>query len=128
MTQSKRFTIIGWIMSALVIAFLLFDGVIKLIPLDIVLTTSRELGIPERFAFMLGALTLGSTILYAIPKTAVLGAILLTGYIGGAIYVHVLKGSPLFSHTFFGIYLSLLIWGGLWFRDPRVRALIPFVK
>ena len=128
MTQSKRFTIIGWIMSGLVIAFLLFDGVIKLIPLDIVLTTSRELGIPERFAFMLGALTLGSTILYAIPKTAVLGAILLTGYIGGAIYVHVLKGSPLFSHTFFGIYLSLLIWGGLWFRDPRVRALIPFVK
>lgn len=115
-------------MSALVIAFLLFDGVIKLIPLDIVLTTSRELGIPERFAFMLGALTLGSTILYAVPKTAVLGAILLTGYIGGAIYVHVLKGSPLFSHTFFGIYLSLLIWGGLWFRDPRVRALIPFVK
>jgi hypothetical protein len=127
-TQSKRFTIIGWIMSGLVIAFLLFDGVIKLIPLDIVLTTSRELGIPERFAFMLGALTLGSTILYAIPRTAVLGAILLTGYIGGAIYVHVLKGSPLFSHTFFGIYLSLLIWGGLWFRDPRVRALIPFVK
>lgn len=126
--QSKRFTIIGWIMSGLVIAFLLFDGIIKLIPLDVVITTSQQLGIPVRLIFLLGVLTTGCAVLYAIPKTAVLGAILLTGYIGGAIYAHVLANSPLFSHTFFGIYLSLLIWGGLWFRDPRVRALIPLVK
>lgn len=126
--QSKRFTVIGWIMSGLVIAFLLFDGIIKLIPLDVVITTSQQLGIPMRLILLLGMLTAGCTILYAIPSTAVLGAILLTGYIGGAIYAHALAQSPLFSHTFFGIYLSLLIWGGLWFRDPRVRALIPFVK
>jgi len=126
--QSRGATITGWIMSGLVILFMLFDGIIKLIPLDVVITTSRQLGIPEPFAFMLGVLTLTCTVLYAIPQTAVLGAILFTGYIGGAIYVHVLAGSPYFSHTFFGIYLSLLIWGGLWLRDPRVRALIPFVK
>jgi hypothetical protein len=126
--QSKRFTIIGWIMSGIVIAFLLLDGVIKLIPLEVVITTSKELGVPVRLILLLGLLTTGCTILYAIPKTAVLGAILLTGYIGGAIYAHVLAQSPLFSHTFFGIYLSLLIWGGLWFRDPRVRTLIPLVK
>ncbi len=128
MTQSKSFTIIGWIMSGIVIAFMIPDGIIKLIPLDIVIKTSQELGIPVRFAFLLGALTLTCVILYAIPQTALLGAILFTGYIGGAIYVHLAAGSPYFTHTFFGIYLALLIWGGLWFRDPRVRALIPFVK
>jgi len=126
--QSRRYTIIGWIMSGLVIAFLLLDGIIKLIPLDVVITTSQQLGVPVRVIFLLGVLTVGCTLLYAIPATAVFGAILLTGYIGGAMYAHVLAQSPLFTHTFFGLYLSLLIWGGLWFRDPRVRALLPFVK
>lgn len=126
--QSSGCTVAGWIMSGLVIAFLLFDGIIKLIPLDVVVTTSQELGIPARVIFLLGVLTVACTALYAIPATAVLGAILLTGYIGGAIYADVLAQSPLFSHTFFGIYLSLLVWGGLWFRDARVRTLLPFVK
>jgi len=115
-------------MSGIVIAFMIPDGIIKLIPLDVVITTSQQLGIPVRFAFLLGVLTLTCVILYAIPKTAVLGAILFTGYIGGAIYVHLVAGSPYFSHTFFGIYLALLIWSGLWFREPRVRALIPLIK
>ena len=64
--------------------------------------------------------------LYAIPQTAVLGAILLTGYMGGAIATHLRIDSPLFSHTLFGVYLGLLIWGGLYLREPRLRALIPF--
>jgi len=64
-------------------------------------------------------------VLYAIPRTSVLGAILLTGYLVGAIYVHVRADSPLFSHTLFGVYLALFMWGGLWLRDPFVRALIP---
>jgi hypothetical protein len=116
----------GRIISGIVILFLVFDGGIKLIPLDIVLETSRELSIPENLARTLGVLTLLGTALYAFPRTSVLGAIVLTGYIGGAIYVHVRAGSPLFSHTLFGVYLSLLIWGGLYLRDPLLRALIPF--
>jgi DoxX-like family len=115
----------GRILSALVVAFLLFDGAIKLVPLDIVITTSEELGIPVNLARTLGVLTLLCTILYAWPRTSVLGAILLTGYLGGAIYVHVRVGSPLFSHTLFGVYLALLAWGGLWLRDHRLRALVP---
>jgi hypothetical protein len=75
---------------------------------------------------MLGVIGLVSTALYALPRTSVLGAILLTGYMGGAIATHLRIGSPLFSHTLFGVYLGVLLWGGLWLRDPRVRALLPF--
>jgi hypothetical protein len=74
----------------------------------------------------LGILLLACTILYAIPRTSVLGAILLTGYLGGAIYVHVRAGSPLFSHTLFGVYLGILLWGGLYLRDERVRLILPW--
>jgi hypothetical protein len=116
----------GRILSGLVVLFLLFDGALKLIPLDVVITTSQELGIPTHLARTLGVLTLAGTLLYAWPRTAVLGAVLLTGYLGGAIYVHVRAGSPMFSHTLFGIYLGLLIWGGLWLRDERLRSLFPF--
>ena len=116
----------GRILGGLVVLFLLFDGAIKLIPLDVVITTSQELGIPTHLARTLGILTLAGTLLYAWPRTAVLGAVLLTGYFGGAIYVHVRAGSPLFSHTLFGVYLGLLAWGGLWLRDQRLRALFPF--
>jgi hypothetical protein len=118
----------GRILSGLVVAFLLLDGAIKLIPLDIVVQTSQELGIPVHLARTLGVLTLAGTVLYAMPRTSVLGAILLTGYLGGAIYTHLRAGSPLLTHTFFGIYLGVLIWGGLWLRDDRVRALIPFAR
>ena len=116
------------IISGLVVAFLLFDGAIKLVPLDVVITTSQELGIPTHLARTLGVLTLVCTLLYAFPRTAVFGAILLTGYLGGAIYVQVRAGSPIFSHTLFGVYLGLLAWGGLWLRDARLRALIPWQR
>jgi hypothetical protein len=118
----------GRILSGLVVAFLLLDGAIKLIPLDIVVQTSQELGIPVHLARTLGVLTLAGTVLYAVPRTSVLGAILLTGYLGGAIYTHVRAGSPLLTHTLFGVYLGLLVWGGLWLRDERVRALIPLAR
>lgn len=116
----------GRILSGLVVVFLLFDGAIKLIPLDIVIETSRQLGIPTHLAVTLGVLTLAGTLLYAYPKTSVLGAILLTGYLGGAIYVHVRAGSPLFSHTLFGVYLGILLWGGLYLRDERLRLIFPW--
>ena len=116
----------GRILSGLVILLLLFDGAIKLIPLDIVIETSRQLGIPTNLAVTLGVLTLVGTLLYAYPRTSVLGAILLTGYLGGAIYVHVRAGSPLFSHTLFGVYLGILLWGGLYLRDERLRLIFPW--
>jgi DoxX-like family len=115
----------GRVLSGLVVLFLIFDGAIKLIPLDVVITTSEQLGIPAHLARTLGVLTLICTLLYAWPRTSLLGAVLLTGYLGGAIYVHVRAGSPLFSHTLFGIYLGLMAWGGLWLRDPQLRALFP---
>lgn len=116
----------GRVLSGLVIVFLLFDGAIKLIPLDVVVETSRQLGIPTNLAVTLGVLTLLGTLLYAYPRTSVLGAILLTGYLGGAIYVHVRAGSPLFSHTLFGVYLGILLWGGLYLRDERLRLIFPW--
>ncbi|MGN6460143.1 MAG: DoxX family protein [Pseudolabrys sp.] len=119
---------VGRVVSGLVTLFLLFDGGIKLVPLDIVIETSRQMGIPEHLARTLGVLTLAGTLLYVFPRTAVLGAILLTGYFGGAIYAHVRIDSPLFSHTLFGVYLGVLMWLGLWLRDARLRALLPLVR
>jgi len=115
----------GRVLSGLVILFLLFDATIKLIPLDVVTETSRQLGIPTDLSRTLGVLTLLCTVLYAIPLTSVLGAVLMTGYLGGAIYVHVLNGSPLLSHTLFGVYLGVMMWGGLYLRDPQLRLLFP---
>ena len=116
------------IISGIVVLFLLVDGAIKLIPLDIVVQTSEQLGIPTHLARTLGVLTLVCTILYAVPRTSMLGAVLLTGYLGGAIYTHLRVGSPMLTHTLFGVYLGVLIWGGLYLRDERVRALIPFAR
>lgn len=123
----KAARITGWALSGLLIAFLTFDGAIKLVPLQVVLDTSAQLGLPAdpTSARILGVLTLLCTLLYAIPRTAILGAIVLTAYLGGAIATHFSAGSPLFSHLLFGVYLGLFVWGGLWFRDGRVRAMIP---
>lgn len=78
-----------------------------------------------RFWQAMGLLLLAITALYAWPRTAVLGAILLTGYLGGALATHLRIGSPLFSHTLFGVYLGIATWGGLWLRNPRVRSVLP---
>jgi hypothetical protein len=117
----------GLALSGLAILFLSLDGAMKLSQLPIVAETSAELGWPSDSAtlYLLAALLLGSTLLYAVPRTAVLGAVLLTGYLGGAVSTHVRIGSPLFSHTLFGVYIGLVVWGGLWLRDSRVRALLP---
>ena len=124
-SKAARWT--GTVMSGLVILFLLFDSGIKLVPLDVVLDSSAQLGLPAtvEFARLLGVLTLLPVVLYAIPRTAILGAILLTGLMGGAMATHLRIGSPLFTHVLFGFYLGLLTWGGLYLRDPRLRALIP---
>jgi hypothetical protein len=117
----------GWGLSILVILFFVMDGVMKFVaPLPVIETTAA-LGWPvDRGTLtLLGILALVPTALYAVPRTAILGAILLTAYLGGAVATHVRIGSPLFSHILFGVYLGVLLWGGLWLRDPRVRALLP---
>ena len=120
----------GRALSAVIVLFMIFDGVIKLPPLDIVTQTMVPLGWPAdpNVARMLGIIGLVSTAFYALPRTAVLGAILLTAYMGGAIATNMRIGSPLFSHTLFGVYLGVMLWGGLFLRDPKVRALIPFAS
>ena len=115
----------GRVMSGLVTAFLLFDGAIKLVPLPVVGETLEALGFPAGLARGLGVLTLACAALYALPRTALLGAILLTGLLGGAMATHLRVGSPVFSHLLFGLYLGLVAWGGLYLRDPRLRALLP---
>jgi hypothetical protein len=116
-------------LSWTVITFMVLDSLIKLPPLSVVTETLGQLGFfatPE-LARGLGILGLVCTALYAWPRTAVIGAILLTGYFGGAMATHLRAESPLFSHLLFGFYLGLMVWGGLLLRDPRVRAfLLPF--
>lgn len=130
MTESKSARIAGYTMSGLVIAFMLLDGGMKLVPLDVVIKSTAELGYPPSVALArgLGVIGLLCTALYAFPRTATLGAILLTAYMGGAVATHVRVGNPLFSHVLFGVYLAILLWGGLFLRDARIRALIPLSR
>ena len=126
-TVSKKSLWAGRIMSGLVIAFLAVDVVIKFVkpaPAPVV-ETCAHLGLPLSLAPVLGMILLVSTALYVIPNTSVLGAILLTGYLGGAVATHLRVGDPLFSHVLFPTYLGALLWGGLYVREPRLRALIP---
>ena len=118
----------GRILSGVVILFLMVDGAIKLVPWPVVTETMDKMGYgsSDTLARSLGAITIVCTLLYSIPPTSILGAILLTGYLGGAMASHVRIGSPLFSHTLFGLYLGLMVWGGLWLRDRNLQALIPF--
>lgn len=123
--------IVGHVLSGLVTLFLLFDAGLKLVAPDVAIKYSPPgLGWPLDVATMrmLGLLLLIPTLLYIWPRTSIIGAILITGYLGGAIATHVRIGSPLFTHSLFGVYLALMLWGGLWLRDPRLRALIPLRK
>ena len=111
-------------MSALPVLMLLFSAAMKLAKPPMVVEGMAKSGIPEHLAFGIGLLELACTILYIIPQTAVLGAILLTGYLGGAIMTHLRLGEAWIGPAVFGVF----IWGGLFLRDPRLRALIPLRK
>ncbi len=117
----------GRVLSALPILFLLFDGVVKVLQLPFVLQGTAKVGYPLSTVVPLGFTLLACTVLYAVPRTAMLGAILLTGYLGGAVATHVRIGDPLFSHALFPTYFGAMIWGGLFLREARLRALLPFV-
>jgi len=122
---SKKALWAGRIVSALPVLFLLMDGVMKLVKPPMVVEATVKLGYPESTILPLGVVLLTCVVLYVIPQTSVLGAILLTGYLGGAVATHVRVGNPLPSHTLFPVYLGVLIWLGLYLRDARLRALVP---
>jgi DoxX-like family len=124
-SRSKTMLSVGWILSGLTILFMLFDGISKLAMEHHVVEATAQIGYPLDVIRPLGIILLVCTILYAIPRTAIFGAVLLTGYLGGAVASKVRMEDPLFGSILFGVYFGILAWGGLYLRDERLRALIP---
>ena len=121
---SKKLRLTGQILSGLLALFLLFDGAMKLVKPAFVVEATVQLGYPESVIVGLGIVLLACTALYMIPRAAVLGTILLTGYLGGAVASQVRGGEGWFP-TLFPVVFGALLWGGLYLRDERLRALIP---
>lgn len=119
----------GRVLSGLVALFLLgASAAPKLLGLPVAEATMAELGWPPGYAFSIGVLELTCVVLYLIPRTSVFGAVLSMGLLGGAMATHLRMENPLFSHTLFSVYVGLFLWGGLWLRSPRLRALFPLVR
>ena len=123
---SKKGLWIGRILSGLAVLFLVFDGVTKVMKVPAVMQASAQMQYPLGLIPVIGIVLLVCTAVYAIPRTSILGAILLTGYLGGAVEAQLRVGNPLFAETLFPVYFSVLIWGGLFLRERRLRALLPF--
>ena len=118
----------GRVLSALAVLFLFMDGLGKVIRDPAVVKATVQLGYPESLVVSLGLLLLACTVVYLVPQTSVLGALLLTGYLGGAAASNLRVGSPLLSHVLFPVYLGLLVWVGLYWRDKRLHFLLPLRK
>ena len=118
----------GWIISGLVAAFLFLDAAIKFIKPPQVVEAFVRSGWPIDLSVVVGAVLLICTVVYLIPKISVLGAVLLTGYLGGAVATNLRLHNPLFSYTLFPVYFGVLVWVGLWLREPQLRALFPFAR
>jgi hypothetical protein len=116
---------LGLVFSWLAVLFLLFDSAGKLLQVQPVIDGTLQLGYPRDSVFGLGVILLACVGAYVFPRTAALGALLLTGYLGGAVATHVRVSNPLFSHVLFPTYIAALLWGGLILRDARFRALLP---
>ncbi len=114
----------GRVLSGIVVLFLLFDGVTKIMKVQQVLDAQVRLGYPEHEAVLIGVIVLACTLVYVIPQTSILGAILLTGYLGGAVASQIRIGAPVFD-TSFPFIFGVLVWAGIFLREPRLRALIP---
>jgi hypothetical protein len=123
-TSSSKRRRAGQIVSALAVLFLVFDGVMKLLEIGPVLDACERMGLPAELVRGIGILLLACVALYVIPKTSPLGAVLLTGYLGGAVVLHLRIGDPLASHTLFPVYVGALLWGGLLARDARLASLL----
>lgn len=116
----------GRVLTGLAVLFLLFDSTGKLLEVQPVIDGTRQLGYPREIVFTLGVILLSCVVVYLIPRTSVLGALLLTGYLGGAVAAQARVENPLFSHILFPTYVAMLIWGGLVLRDARLRAFAPW--
>ena len=116
----------GWALTGIFALFMLGASVApKLLQMPVAEETMAQLGWPPGYAILIGIIELACVALYLLPRTNVLGAVLMMGVLGGAMATHLRVGSPLPSHTLFSLYLGLFMWGGLWLRDPAVRALFP---
>jgi hypothetical protein len=124
--SSNRMLWTGRVLSGIAVAFLIFDSAGKLLQVQPVIEGTRRLGYPEEVVFGLGVTLLSCVLAYTMPRTSVLGAVLLTGYLGGAVATHVRIGNPLLTHTLFPTYVAALVWGGLMLRDARLRAFVPW--
>lgn len=122
---SKRMVLLGHGLTGLCALFLFMDAGMKLMRLPVVLETTTQMGWPTNAVVPLGIVLLAATFLYVFPRTSVLGAVLLTGYLGGAVATHVRIESPLFTHTLFGVYIGIIMWAGLYLRIPELRAIFP---
>jgi hypothetical protein len=116
----------GRVLSGLAVAFLIFDSVGKLLNVQPVIDGTKQLGYPPDIVFSLGVILLSCVLAYLVPRTSVFGAVLLTGYLGGAVAAHARIGSPLLTHVLFPTYVAALLWGGLMLRDTRLRAFLPW--
>ena len=116
---------LGRTLSGLAVLFLGADALAKLLQVAPVVAGTAELGYPEGSVLVIGILEAACVAAYVVPPTSVLGALLLTGYLGGAIATHLRLGNPLFSHVLFPVYVALFVWGGLFLREARLRALLP---
>ncbi|HWC19434.1 MAG TPA: DoxX family protein [Terriglobales bacterium] len=118
----------GRILGGLAVLFLFVDAIMKLIrPLPTPVSEAAvKLGYPPQMMPVIGGVLLACVIVHVIPRTSMLGAILLTGYLGGAVATHTRVGDPLFSHVLFPVYVGVLVWGGLFLRDECLRELLPF--
>ncbi|MBX2894168.1 MAG: DoxX family protein [Cyclobacteriaceae bacterium] len=125
---SKPILWTSYIMSGLVILFMLMDSIMKFVKPQEVIDGTLALGFTQDHLITLGSLGLISTLFYIFPRTSILGAVLLTGYFGGAIATHVRLNNPLFTHILFTAYLGILMWGGLWLRNAKLKALFPVVR
>jgi uncharacterized membrane protein len=118
----------GRLVSALVVLMLLADSVSKIMKAAPVLKAQAELGFPDSLTVGIGFVLFICTFVYVIPRTSILGAILLTGYLGGAVAVKLRIGDSLFGQVLFPVYVGAMLWGGLFLREDRLRALIPLLR
>lgn len=125
---SKQKLWISYILSGIAVIFMFFDTGIKILRESHAVEGTVQLGYPDSAVVPIGIIEAVCLALYLIPRTSVLGVIVLTGYLGGAIATHVRLENPLFSHILFPVYVALLLWGGLYLREQRLRALIPLRK
>ena len=121
---SKTRLWISYIMSGLVVLFMLMDSIMKFVKPPEVVDGTLALGFGQEHIVIIGILGLIPTLLYIFPRTSILGAILLTGYFGGVVATHLRLNNPLFTHTLFTVYFGILIWGGLWLRNRKLRELL----